>query len=80
MVVHESRYQYPTNDLCPMAGSENAKPKTPGALVYFADTNRKPDHVAMYLGSGLVLHSPTYSQKVRIQPLWTSGLLGWKTA
>ncbi len=47
----------------------------PGDLLFWA-SGGYIDHVAMYIGNGDVVNAPYTGQTIRIQPVWTSGLVG----
>jgi cell wall-associated NlpC family hydrolase len=46
----------------------------PGDLVFWGSGGIS--HVAMYVGGGNVIHAPETGERVRIQPIWNSGLVG----
>lgn len=41
----------------------------PGDLVFTEGSATRPEHVGMYIGSGLVVHAPHSSAEVRVEPL-----------
>ncbi|MEY9949542.1 C40 family peptidase [Kitasatospora sp. GAS1066B] len=49
----------------------------PGDLLFLEPGPRGPEHVGMYIGSGLVVHAPHTTDVVRIAPLteWSPGLV-----
>ena len=46
----------------------------PGDLVFWGGGGIS--HVALYVGDGNVIHAPETGERVRIQPIWNSGLVG----
>lgn len=44
----------------------------PGDLVFWDNSSRNKgaDHVAIYIGNGLVIHAPKPGDRVKISPLW----------
>ncbi|HZU78290.1 MAG TPA: C40 family peptidase, partial [Acidimicrobiales bacterium] len=47
----------------------------PGDLVFWG-SGGSASHVAIYVGNGDVVDAPSQGQRVQIQPIWSSGLLG----
>lgn len=47
----------------------------PGDLVFWG-SGGYADHVAIYVGNGMVVHAPSSGQTVREQAIWSDGLLG----
>lgn len=47
----------------------------PGDLVFWG-SGGYADHVAIYVGNGMVVHAPSSGQTVREQAIWDNGLLG----
>ncbi|MFP4467120.1 MAG: C40 family peptidase [Candidatus Goldiibacteriota bacterium] len=49
-------------------------------LVFFSTKGSGPSHVAIYLGDGSFIHSPSSGKKIRIDPLnnpyWSKNLIG----
>jgi cell wall-associated NlpC family hydrolase len=62
------------------AGSEVAlSDLRPGDLLFWAYTTSNPasiHHVALYLGDGLMVHSPHTGDHVRVAAVYTNGLIG----
>lgn len=51
----------------------------PGDLLFWAHDTADPStihHVALYIGSGLVVHAPSAGSTVRVQKVWSAGLVG----
>jgi cell wall-associated NlpC family hydrolase len=51
----------------------------PGDLLFWANDTANPGsihHVALYLGHGLMVHSPHTGDHVRVAPVYLSGLIG----
>jgi cell wall-associated NlpC family hydrolase len=49
----------------------------PGDLVFWNDGTTSVQHVAIYVGAGLVLEAPSTGSVVSYSPLWASGLVGF---
>lgn len=47
----------------------------PGDLVFWG-SGGTADHVGIYVGNGDVVHAPSSGERVRVQAIWSSGLLG----
>jgi cell wall-associated NlpC family hydrolase len=47
----------------------------PGDLIFWG-SGGGITHVGMYVGGGEVIHAPQTGERVRIQPIWDSGLVG----
>lgn len=51
----------------------------PGDLLFYATEGRRPDHVALYLGHGEMIHAPSSGKQVKItrlnNPYWRSRLI-----
>ena len=47
----------------------------PGDLVFWG-SGGYADHVAIYVGNGMVVHAPSSGERVREQAIWGDGLLG----
>lgn len=53
------------------AGPPAAPPLLPGDLVFYG-TAAKVHHVGLYIGSGLMIHAPTFGEPIQIAPYrWT---------
>ena len=53
------------------AGPPATQPLLPGDLVFYG-TIAKVHHVGLYIGSGLMIHAPTFGQPVQVDPYrWT---------
>ncbi|MEZ5117440.1 MAG: NlpC/P60 family protein [Candidatus Nanopelagicales bacterium] len=68
-----SRQQFFAGDRVPMAYA------APGDMLFWAYDLSNPatiHHVALYLGHGLMLHSPHTGDHVRVAPVYTDGLVG----
>jgi len=49
----------------------------PGDLAFFSDGTTSVQHVAIYVGTGIVLQAPSTGSVVSFAPLWTSDLVGF---
>ncbi len=49
----------------------------PGDLAFFSDGTTSVQHVAIYVGTGIVLQAPSTGSVVSYAPLWTSDLVGF---
>lgn len=53
---------------------------SPGDLLFFRETRRKPSHVGLYVGDGRFVHASTSQQAVKLSrlndPYWQKHLLG----
>ena len=49
----------------------------PGDLVFWNDGTPSVQHVAIYVGAGIVLEAPSTGSVVSYSPLWPSGLVGF---
>ena len=49
----------------------------PGDLVFWNDGTTSVQHVAIYIGEGLVLQAPATGSVVSFSPIWTTGLVGF---
>lgn len=49
----------------------------PGDLVFWNDGTTSVQHVAIYVGQGLVLEAPSTGSVVSYAPLWATGLVGF---
>ncbi len=49
----------------------------PGDLVFFNDGTTSVQHVAIYVGTGIVLQAPSTGSVVSYAPLWTNDLVGF---
>jgi len=49
----------------------------PGDLVFWNDGTTSVQHVAIYVGAGIVLEAPSTGSVVSYSPLWTTGLVGF---
>jgi cell wall-associated NlpC family hydrolase len=49
----------------------------PGDLVFWNDGTTSVQHVAIYVGAGIVLESPSTGSVVSYAPLWSAGLVGF---
>lgn len=49
----------------------------PGDLVFYGDSARTIDHVALYIGDGMVVHAPHTGAVVRTASLYLGGSFGW---
>ena len=49
----------------------------PGDLVFWNDGTTSVQHVAIYVGAGIVLEAPSTGSVVSYAPLWPQGLVGF---
>ncbi len=49
----------------------------PGDLAFFSDGTTSVQHVAIYVGTGIVLQAPSTGSVVSYAPLWTTDLVGF---
>jgi cell wall-associated NlpC family hydrolase len=66
---HSAAAQYDDVEHIPLSAIE------PGDLLFWA-SGGSIDHVAIYIGNGEVVNAPETGERVRIQPIWTDGLVG----
>ncbi|MHB8680848.1 MAG: C40 family peptidase [Acidimicrobiales bacterium] len=48
----------------------------PGDLVFWDDGTSSVQHVGMYVGNGDVINAPSTGDVVKIEPIWSNGLVG----